>query len=1493
MAVYSTFPVSTPTLFEPTDFAWHTVHPVLAATGKEQGAGGKEDGAVYLFSAEGDQLDEVALQRVSHPKCMAWHPTEQLLAVGFGNGEIVICNAVSGHIQDCKVRGFSATLDPPLPALSRLPSSSISTVVLASQPRPSTTMLVDVAFPSVLFLPAPPTSLGHQGAHAGAICSVTWSPSGDALVVTDSEGKIGVWKISKVALPKLTQEYKYKGEAVCCTFRQLPDSDPQAPLGERRPSPFLKLQRQPLHGSHPPASATGASHSPGLAAPAPSTAVRVYSTSRTSLPPPPNHHYVHRPLGTDMDTFYVGTTNNEVVQCSMGNVSSVVRMQKKIVSMLYDAYRDVLVTLTEDLILKQIQVSGAIQEHKLSGRRLLGAVWAGPSVLATACEDSNLRLWKLDDMDNYQLKNPSGQVFVQLHFDPVQKLLVATTASGGVVLWRHNGDASASDEENQWRSIPCSSADDGTHGVHLDVIAGGGKGFVAVRTTAMINIYREFNMLKASSKDTTVVQVSSKQAILEHDFKSSHDIELSFTIKGMCAGLNAVAFWSGKQVAIYQLVKEGTAIRQIGDFGCETMAASIFGEDTLYVGAGSKIKGFSFQGVESQEIRLAEQEGDVTSLNVNSKALVAGTSTCFIRLWDLSRREARQLAPPRMVSDDVDAIVDVRVNADGTRVSFLGLISGIPDTNVWVWNVENDTINSYDFGTKACTPVSHFWDSTEPKLFSVEALPTGSSPDLKKEVVSCFSTADDGIFVQHEYKLDRNDASLMGMDVPNMYYSKINDTISGYGRATDVRVMPDFAGLDRTDADTKNSMMSFSFNLTIGNMDEAFKAVRLIQNDAVWENMARMCVSSRRMDVAPFCLGKMGHVYGARAMREAEQYPEAEARLACLATQLGMNDDAESLYKECERWDLLNKFYQASGRWTEAIDTAQLHDRSHLRNTFYAYAKYLESSKKTKEAIEYYERSETQRFEVPRMLGDDPQELEAYVKNSQDKELLKWWAQFLESSSDLESALSYYDAAGDILSQTRVRCYRGEIDTARELVEQTQDRAAAYHLARQFEARQNGEEDEAIKYFSMSGCYSNAIRLAKELGQGNEVFSLALRSTKRDMIEAAKFYEEQSGMEDKAVTLYHKGGHVAKALELCFQFSLYQSLAEISSDLDQNADPELLQRAAEFFLSNSQFDKATNLLIAAQQFDEALNLCEQRGVTITDEMAEKMTIEKGDDNARRNKVLERIADMAADQGSFQLAAKKYTQAGNKVKAMRALLKCGDAAKIMFFASKCRSKEIFIMAANFLQTLDWRHDHEIMENIKLFYTKGKALDKLSSFYDSCAQVEIDDYQNYDKALGALTEALKYINKAKNMDFDEQEARVNSLTNRIDLVKKFVSVKQLAKSDTNGMVEGAHALLRTPEIETAVRIGDIYGFLFQFFAESEQYHDAFDMMKEMLERIPNVNLAYYIDMGLVAKIRQKVNPGGDFPVDNHEGDGVTRGQQGQSLDDGDDIADEVEA
>ena len=71
--------------------------------------------------------------------------------------------------------------------------------------------------------------------------------------------------------------------------------------------------------------------------------------------------------------------------------------------------------------------------------------------------------------------------------------------------------------------------------------------------------------------------------------------------------------------------------------------------------------------------------------------------------------------------------------------------------------------------------------------------------------------------------------------------------------------------------------------------------------------------------------------------------------------------------------------------------------------------------------------------------------------------------------------------------------------------------------------------------------------------------------------------------------------------------------------------------------------------------------------------------------------------------------------------MKALLKSGDTEKIIFFAGVSRQKEIYVMAANYLQSLDWRKDPEVMKNIIGFYTKGRALDSLASFYEACAQV----------------------------------------------------------------------------------------------------------------------------------------------------------------------------
>lgn len=128
--------------------------------------------------------------------------------------------------------------------------------------------------------------------------------------------------------------------------------------------------------------------------------------------------------------------------------------------------------------------------------------------------------------------------------------------------------------------------------------------------------------------------------------------------------------------------------------------------------------------------------------------------------------------------------------------------------------------------------------------------------------------------------------------------------------------------------------------------------------------------------------------------------------------------------------------------------------------------------------------------------------------------------------------------------------------------------------------------------------------------------------------------------------------------------------------------------------------------------------------------------------------------------------------------MKALLKSGDTEKIVFFASISRQREIYIMAANYLQSLDWQNQPEVLRNIIVFYSKGKALDLLANFYVACAQVEIDEFQNYEKAYGALTEAARCLSKITQPKDVFQHQRAGEIVQqRLTSVKRFVDIRRL--------------------------------------------------------------------------------------------------------------------
>uniref|UniRef100_A0A8C2XSY3 Intraflagellar transport 140 homolog (Chlamydomonas) n=1 Tax=Cyclopterus lumpus TaxID=8103 RepID=A0A8C2XSY3_CYCLU len=495
------------------------------------------------------------------------------------------------------------------------------------------------------------------------------------------------------------------------------------------------------------------------------------------------------------------------------------------------------------------------------------------------------------------------------------------------------------------------------------------------------------------------------------------------------------------------------------------------------------------------------------------------------------------------------------------------------------------------------------------------------------------------------------------------------------------------------------------------------------------------------------------------------------------------------------------------------------HDRIHLRTTYYNYAKYLESYGP---CCYSYEKSDTHRVEVPRMLQDDTPSLEIYVNKMKDKNIYKWWAQYLESQSDMDSALCFYESAQDYLSLVRVHCYMGNIQKASEIANDTGDRAASYHLARHYE----GHDDikQAVHFYTRAQAYNNAIRLCKETGLDDQLMNLALLSNAEDMMEAACYYEEKGTHMDRAVALYHKVPH--KHLLFLNDFSALQLIAE---DLNEHSDQPCWH-----------YEKAVELLVAAKKYHEALELCVTQSLTITEELAERMIVTDSKDLSEdaRKELLERIADCCMRQGNYHLATKKYTQAGNKLKVR--LWCSGDTEKIVFFAS----------------SLDWRKNPEILKTIIGFYTKGRAPDLLAGFYEACAQVEIDDYQNYEKALDALTEAFKCLSKAKDTSTGQQEVKLADLQHRVTLIKMFVHARRLYTEDPGEAVRLCESLLEEPELDPAVRIGDAFGFLVEHHCQQGNFQVAYRKLEEPPEASAIQNVRYYVSQASLQSLQKEM-------------------------------------
>ncbi|XP_013113218.2 intraflagellar transport protein 140 homolog [Stomoxys calcitrans] len=1096
------------------------------------------------------------------------------------------------------------------------------------------------------------------------------------------------------------------------------------------------------------------------------------------------------------------------------------------------------------------------------------------------------------------LKNAqnSNEHFTCITYIGDNQALCAGTNLGNLYTWKRNVGYKAAAPEDMWKLTNVSYV----RGCIKQCLWGFNelaKPCLLVNCVSNVYVMKEQPLISFHTRDLWAVQQSARNIFVEHIDHRSCTVQADFSVTSIALDHSNIVLSNGRSISTYAIDKDMERLADVGN-AIETSSSDsvksekppnqlivkflqTFNAECLALGLRHQnvfclttidVTIFSIGGVVLHKIMSSSTEGKIIGMDVSGSYLSIFTMNGYIRSYDVSRHDPKLLFPAKSAYDlfeDFGEVILVKCNSAGTHLSLIiANRSFLPKSILYCWDFEKNLLMECDLRSAenslpdSCMPVSLWWDAEEPRLLAIEIKSMREQPANDKAMTSGHrNKANEGNFIETnvwiffysednklnvlEKKLLAPGEQLLNICIPNLITLDINL----------VRQTPlhDFSDLQDSDSTIRKMVLNFSMHVAEGNMDLAYRSIRSIQSKAVWSNLAKMCITTQRLDVAKVCLGHLGKARSVRAVRQAMEDDdlEDEAKTAMLAIELNMPEKAQELFEQCGRYDLLNKHLRSTGKIDDALGVAETHDRIHLKNTYYQKAQELVERGDIAGALECFEKTQNPVQNITRLLLENPTAMKRYMQNTNDPKMLKWWGQYVESAGDMDGALTIYQKAEDWYSQVKILCYLGKISKADAIARQSGDRAACYHLARHYE--NVGKFQDAIMFYTRAQTFSNAIRICKENDFQDELWAVASSSRNRDKAIAAAYFEEVGSFK-RAVELYHRAGMLHKALDMAFESEQPDILEIIASELTPSSDPELIDRCAEFFMGVEQHQKAAHLLAKTKQLTKAINICVEKGIPITEDLAEMLTPNKGEvDEASRIYILTQLGELLQQQGDYHTATKKFTQAGDKVRGMKSLLKSGNTEKIIFFANMSRQHEVYIMAANYLQALNWQDDNNILKHIVTFYSKGQAYDSLANFYAICAQIEIDEYHNYEKALKAMQEALTCLGK---LGGHSQQAMANLQRTMAD-VKSILDIQNALQTGDNQLaISGCRNMLIKPEMPP-IRQSDIIAMLVRALTYTKQYNEAAKALKELSLRDPGWCSSGVLDKSLVQRIAKECN------------------------------------
>lgn len=667
--------------------------------------------------------------------------------------------------------------------------------------------------------------------------------------------------------------------------------------------------------------------------------------------------------GNDNLCFFVGTQIGSIYYVNnSGSCTEVLNTEGvPLTYVVYHPNKDALIVMMEGLTIGHFSVDSQghlteLAKVKLSGRiqtRTIGSqglTWISNSSLAILTGDLMVRVWDIESNDNYTLpttlkmfednqntndNNNINEIFTCLAYSKLNQNLCAGTNIGRIYFWMKNLN-NIDNPEDMWELN------------NVNTISGTIKQLMwgsvmlrlpllSVNCVTSVYIMKEQNICTAYNENIWAIQQTANQILLQTNEKNSNQlIKLDNQVTDMAISEQFIAFTNSRTIFIHEIIwtkDRNVTIKQINTFPYDNDGILIYKSTLIVINSKNVVLRSCTGGPILHTITTNSSEGEPIGMDVTNNYLTIFTIEGCIKIYDLSEcgTELKLHTPVKNLYDiinDFGEIIQAKTNANGNKIVFtLAGANLIPDGKLYVWDIETDTLLTYDFKkysnlidddndneeidekinvenefNEICInriPLSVNWDENDGRLLVCDAkklkIPNdkkgfarSASEDDKKTlkdedhiIVTMFISTEYGIKI-HDIRAIDSEIRFLAVSTPYI--------VLLHKSQMQREIMNDFIGLENCDKITRDAVLDFSYNLTQGNMDAAFKAIKLVQSSGVWNSLAKMCVKTRRLDVAGVCLGHMGDAKAARALRLAinDQTLPIEAKVAVLAVHLGM-----------------------------------------------------------------------------------------------------------------------------------------------------------------------------------------------------------------------------------------------------------------------------------------------------------------------------------------------------------------------------------------------------------------------------------------------------------------------------------------------------------------------------------------------------------------------------------------------------------------------------